>query len=71
MEINEIILTFMGLSVAVNIDFLDISKFRALDLSELYRYITPLTIFLVNKPCSLQRLVLIFQPTVNSSGSDK
>jgi len=31
----------------------------------------PLTAFLVNKECSLCRLVLIFQPTVNTSASCK
>jgi len=39
----------------------------ALDLSEWYRYSSPLTNFLVNKPFYLHRPVLIFQPTANSS----
>ena len=38
----------VGSPVAVNIDFVDISDFCTLVLSELCRYITPLTTFLVN-----------------------
>jgi hypothetical protein len=38
----------VGLSVAVNMSFVDISNFWALVLSELYGYSTPLTAFLVN-----------------------
>jgi len=41
--------TSVGPRVAVNIDFVDIFDFWALDLSELYWYSTPLTTFLVNK----------------------
>jgi len=39
----------VGHRVAVNIYFVDISDFWALDLSEFYGYSTPLTTFLVNK----------------------
>jgi hypothetical protein len=51
--------------------FMDNSNFWALVLSELYEYSTPLITFRVKKECSLHRPVLIFQPTVNSSASDK
>jgi len=40
--------TSVGPPVAVNINFMDIFDFWALDLSELYWYSTPLTTFLIN-----------------------
>jgi hypothetical protein len=40
--------TSVGSHVAVNIDFVDISDFWALDFSELYGYNTPLTALLDN-----------------------
>jgi hypothetical protein len=57
--------TSVGPPVAVNINF------WALVLPELYGYSTPMTTFLVNNWSSLQRSVLIFQPTVNCRASDK
>jgi hypothetical protein len=63
--------TSVGPPVAVNIDFLDISDFWALVLSEVYWYSTPLTTYEVQNFCSFHRLVLIFQLTVNCRASDK
>ena len=56
----------VGHSVAVNIDICGYLPF----LSELYGYSMPLTTFLVMKEFLFHRLVLIFQPSVNSRASD-
>ena len=59
-----------GRPVLLNIDFLNISDFWAIVLSELYGYSTSMKTF-IEKKCSFQRQVLIFQPRVDSSVSDK
>ena len=50
---------------------MDIYDFGALVLSELYGYSTPLKTFLVKNKCSFHRPMLIFQPSVDSSASNK
>jgi hypothetical protein len=49
----------------------DLSDFCAVVLSEVYGYSTPLTNSLINKQCLFYMPLLIFQPTVNCSASDK